>query len=272
MTTTDGFDEPQRSVDGRERVVLPVAGVAVDPVTEAEAVRTIVERASAGEGGLVVTPNVDHLRLIASGSWLGWVYADADLRLADGMPLVWASRIQGRPLPERVAGSDLLWSLSEAAAANDLPVYFLGGTPGAAEEVARRFSERWPGLQVAGTSCPPKGFERRPGAVDAIGEARVAAGPAIVFTGLGAPKQDYLNALLRRRLPSAWFLGVGASFDMAAGTVQRAPEWAQKAGVEWTFRLVQEPRRMAKRYLVHDLPFAFRLLVAAAAERRAETR
>jgi N-acetylglucosaminyldiphosphoundecaprenol N-acetyl-beta-D-mannosaminyltransferase len=274
MTTIDPTDDLDRTipVGERERVVLPVANVAVDAITEDEAVRTIVERASAGEGGLVVTPNVDHLRLIASGSWLGWVYADADLRLADGMPLVWASRLQGRALPERVAGSDLLWSLSKAAAENDLPVYFLGGMPGSADAVATLFTEMWPSLRVAGTSCPPKGFEREPGAIDAIAREVAAAGPAVVFTGLGAPKQDYLNALLRRSLPSAWYLGVGASFDMAAGSVQRAPEWAQKAGVEWLYRLAQEPRRMAKRYLVHDLPFAARLLAASAAEGRAARR
>jgi N-acetylglucosaminyldiphosphoundecaprenol N-acetyl-beta-D-mannosaminyltransferase len=250
-------------------VVLPLVGVAVDMVTEEQAVQTIIGRAAAGEGGLVVTPNVDHLRQIAAGGWLGWVYAEADLCLADGMPLVWASRLQRHPLPERVAGSDMLFSLTEAAAGNGLSVFFLGGSPGSADGAAAMFSQRWPELQIAGTACPPFGFEREPGAIDQLADTLRDAGPAIVFTGLGAPKQDYLNALLRRSLPSTWFLGVGAAFDMAAGTVQRAPLWAQRAGVEWVYRLVQEPRRMAKRYLVFDLPFAAKLLAAARAEGRA---
>jgi N-acetylglucosaminyldiphosphoundecaprenol N-acetyl-beta-D-mannosaminyltransferase len=197
------------------------------------------------------------------------VYAQADLRLADGMPLVWASRLQGRPLPERVAGSDLLFSLSAAAAERRLPVFFLGGAPGAVERTAEVFRERWPDLCIAGTACPPLGFERTLGAIDELAAELQRNRPAIVFTGLGAPKQDYLNALLRPSLPSAWFLGVGAAFDMAAGMVQRAPLWAQRAGMEWAYRMVQEPRRMMRRYLVRDLPFAMRMLAVAAAEGRA---
>ena len=251
------------------RVVLPVADVAVDIVTEGEAVELVVSAALDGRGGLIVTPNVDHLRQIAGGSWLGSVYAEADLVVADGMPLVWASRLLGEPLPERVAGADLLLSLTEAAAGNGLSIYLLGGTPGAAEEAAERFSQRWPDLKIAGTACPPFGFERRPGGVDEVCERIAAAAPDIVFTALGAPKQDYLNLQLRRRYPSAWYLGVGAAVDMAAGNVRRAPEWAKRSGTEWLFRLAQEPGRMARRYLVEDTPFAVRLLAAAAREGRA---
>ncbi len=258
--------------DPRRRITLPVADVSVDPVTEDETVELIVSSALAGEGGLVVTPNVDHLHQISRGSWLGSVYADADLVVADGMPLIWASRLMGQALPERVAGSHLLGRISEAAAASGLPIYIVGGRPGAAEEVVRRYRRTWPDLKVAGTLCPPMGFERRPGAIDEICAEVAAAVPAIVFTALGAPKQDYLNQLMHRRFPQAWYVGVGAAVDMAAGHVERAPVWAQRSGLEWAFRLAQEPGRMAKRYLVDDAPFALRLLAASARNGRARGR
>lgn len=255
---------PARVSRRNPQVVLPPTGVVVDAVSEADAVAQIIEAASMDVGGLVVTPNIDHLHLIDRGSWLGAAYAEADLTLADGMPLVWASRLLGQPLPERVAGSSLLWSLSAAAARAGIGVYLLGGSPGAAETTARALRQRHPDLIVAGTSCPPRGFERRRGAIDDIAAELRAAAPGIVFTALGAPKQELLNARLHRELPNVWFLGVGAALDMAAGHVQRAPRWAQRAGVEWVYRLVQEPRRMAHRYLVAGIPYATRLLFHAA--------
>jgi N-acetylglucosaminyldiphosphoundecaprenol N-acetyl-beta-D-mannosaminyltransferase len=253
------------------RVLLPVAEVAVDAITEEQTVERIISSARRGEGGLVVTPNVDHLRLIASGSWLASVYAEADLCLADGMPLVWSSRLLGDPLPGRVAGSDLLGLLCAAAAPTDLSVFLLGGAPGSADAVAAQFAERWPELRIAGVLCPPFGFERERGAIDRVCDVVEAARPSIVFTALGAPKQDYLNLAMHRRMPDAWYLGVGAAFEMAAGAVDRAPEWAQQLGIEWIYRLAQEPRRMASRYLVHGLPFAARLLAASARRGRART-
>jgi N-acetylglucosaminyldiphosphoundecaprenol N-acetyl-beta-D-mannosaminyltransferase len=243
---------------------MPVADVELDVLTEAETVERIVASGLAGEGGLVVTPNVDHLHKIATGSWLGSVYAEADLVVADGMPLVWASRLLGEPLPERVAGSHLLLSLTEAAARNGLSIYLLGGTPGAAVEAAERFTQRWPELKVAGTSCPPRGFERAHGGIEAVCDDVVAAAPDVVFTALGAPKQEYLNLALRHAYPAAWYLGVGGAVDMAAGIVRRAPVWAQRSGTEWIFRMAQEPGRMARRYLVDDTPFALKLLAASA--------
>ena len=258
-----------RHDDARERdlparVRLPLADVEIDVLTEREAVARIVAGATSGEGGLVVTPNIDHLRQINRGSWLGSVYAEADLVVADGMPLIWASQLQRTPLPERVAGSHLLHSVAEAAGVAGLSIFLVGGKPGAAAETARRFQARWPDLEVAGVLCPPMGFERLRDGIAGIADAIAEASPDIVFTGLGAPKQNYLNVALRQRVPKAWYIGVGASFDMAAGMVQKAPPWAEKAGVEWVVRLVQEPRRMARRYLVEDLPFAARLLAAAA--------
>jgi N-acetylglucosaminyldiphosphoundecaprenol N-acetyl-beta-D-mannosaminyltransferase len=245
-------------------VVLPPTGVAIDAITEAQTVEQIIESAAVGVGGLLVTPNIDHLHLIDEGNWLGAAYAEANLVVPDGMPLIWASRLLGRPLPERVTGSSLLWSLTAAAADAGISIFLLGGRPGAAEAAAGKLEALHPRLTIAGTSCPPRGFERTPGAIAAIVSELRAARPGIVFTALGAPKQELLNARLHRELPAMWFLGVGASLDMAAGYVHRAPPWAQRAGAEWVYRLVQEPRRMARRYLVRGMPYAGRLLFHSA--------
>ncbi|MCC6660734.1 MAG: WecB/TagA/CpsF family glycosyltransferase [Phycisphaerales bacterium] len=219
---------------------------------------------AAGRGGWVVTPNLEILRRLTTEPALATLVAPADLRLADGMPLIWASRLQRTPLPARVAGSDLIWSLTGRAARDGRSVFLLGGNPGAAEHAAAEFARRFPGLRVAGHHCPPMGFEKDPGQLAALEALLLAACPDIVYVGLGSPKQEHLITRLRPLLPAAWFLGIGISFSFVTGEVRRAPRWMQACGLEWAHRLVQEPRRLAKRYLVHGLPFAARLLLVSA--------
>jgi N-acetylglucosaminyldiphosphoundecaprenol N-acetyl-beta-D-mannosaminyltransferase len=180
------------------------------------------------------------------------------------MPLVWACRLQKTPLPGRVAGSDLIWSLSRTAAERGAAVFLLGGDPGTADEAASRLSERYRGLRVAGTHCPAPGFERRDGELDGIVERLSDARPDIVFVALGSPKQELLIHRLQRELPRAWWLGVGISFSFVAGRVKRAPRWLRSMGCEWVHRLVQEPERLAGRYLVDDLPFGAGLIARSA--------
>jgi N-acetylglucosaminyldiphosphoundecaprenol N-acetyl-beta-D-mannosaminyltransferase len=179
--------------------------------------------------------------------------------LADGMPVVWASRLLGRPLPERVAGSSLVSTLSAGAARSGLSVYLLGGDPGTADAAAAELRRRHPMLHVAGTDCPERGFDVVPSAVDAIAERIRAARPAIVFVALGCPKQERLITRIRGAAPEAWWLGVGISFSYLSGDVRRAPAWMRRCGLEWLFRLAQEPKRLARRYLREDIPFAVRL-------------
>jgi N-acetylglucosaminyldiphosphoundecaprenol N-acetyl-beta-D-mannosaminyltransferase len=252
---------------GRERIVI--MGVPIDVLGEDEAVSTVVTAARQGRGGTIVTPNVDHLRMLGRDSALKSAYERADLVLADGVPLVWASRLQGEPLPGRVAGSDLLWSLSAAAAGAGLPVFLVGGRPGAAEAAKTRLKAVSPHLAVVGIAVPEPGFEADDQAVaELIGHIRMA-GPAIVFLALGTPKQEVLAMRLADALPEVWWVGVGAAFDMAAGHVRRAPLWVQRAGLEWAFRLCQEPRRLFRRYVAGDIPFSARLFVRSARQRLA---
>ncbi|HET8673510.1 MAG TPA: WecB/TagA/CpsF family glycosyltransferase, partial [Thermoleophilaceae bacterium] len=194
------------------------------------------------------------------------------LVLADGMPLVWASWLKGTPLPARVAGSDLIWSMSMEAARRGRSVFVLGGTRQAGWEAARRLQEHCPGLRIAGMVYPPHGFERDPLAMDQVVQTLDAASPDIVYVGLGFPKQERVIAFLRERFPQTWFLGIGISIGFVGGQVPRAPAWMQRLGLEWLHRLAKEPRRLGRRYLVHGLPFAARLLMHGAVSRMARGR
>lgn len=246
---------------------VPLMGMMIDPLTEEQAVARVTGALASGRGGVVVTPNLDHLRQYTRDPGVRRLYATADLVLADGMPLVWASRIAGRPLPERVAGSDLIWSLSAACAEAGRSVFLLGGNPGAADDAARILEERFPGLRVAGTLCPPMGFDADPAGMDAVRAAVRAATPDVVFVGVSFPRSGRVAEALRTDLPGAWFLGLGISFSFVSGEVARAPGWVQRSGLEWVWRLLQEPRRLFVRYVIQGLPFAARLGLSALVSR-----
>lgn len=252
------------------RVLL--GGIAIDPVTEAEAVVRVLDAIGSGRGGQIVTPNVDIVAAARRSRELRTVIGAADLVVADGAPLVWASKVAGTPLPERVAGSDLVWSLSAAAAARGLRIALLGGTPdGAArptERAADLLESRYPGLKVVGAWCPPMGFDRDESQWRALVARVEAAAPDLVYVGLGFPKQEFVCVRLRAAAPAAWFLGCGASIDFIAGYRRRAPKWMQRTGTEWLFRMLAEPRRLTRRYLKDDLPEALRLLAEAYRQRR----
>jgi N-acetylglucosaminyldiphosphoundecaprenol N-acetyl-beta-D-mannosaminyltransferase len=235
--------------------------VKLHQVTERQCVDFIVEEMHAGRGGVVVTPNLDHLRRCVRDLHFGALVAEADLVVADGMPLVWASRLQGTPLPERVAGSNLISSLSKAAAENGKSIFLLGGAEGTAKGAAEILIKRHPELKIVGTFCPQLGFETKPKQMAEIVAMLTAARPDIVFVALGSPKQEHLIAKLQPYVTNAWWLGVGVSFSFLTGHVKRAPIWMQRGGVEWLHRLCQEPRRLFKRYIVSGVPFAASLFV-----------
>jgi N-acetylglucosaminyldiphosphoundecaprenol N-acetyl-beta-D-mannosaminyltransferase len=251
---------------------IELGGIAIDAVTEAEAVARVMDALEAGRGGQIVTPNVDIVAAARRSVGLRALIAASDLVVADGAPLVWASKVAGTPLPARVAGSDLVWSLSEAAATRGLRIALLGGTPdGAArptERAADLLEARYPGLKVVGAWCPPMGFDRDESQWCALVERIAAAAPDLVYVGLGFPKQEHVTVRLRAVAPNAWFLGCGASIDFIAGYRRRAPKWMQRTGTEWLFRMLSEPRRLARRYLKDDVPEAVRLLAEAYRERR----
>lgn len=215
---------------------------------------------AAGRGGWLITANLDFLRRYTKQPEMRALYASADLMVADGMPLVWASRMLGEPLPERVAGSALIYRFAERAAAEGRSIYLFGGEPGAGEAAAKVLVERHPSLRVAGTSAPRVSAEPTELEIaSAVAELRRKR-PDLLLVGLGSPKQERLIQALREYFPHMWMAGVGISFSFVAGHVMRAPRWMRRTGLEWVHRLSQEPRRLARRYLIEDLPFAVELI------------
>ncbi len=239
-------------------------GLQLDNLAEQQVTERILDDVVSGRGGWLINPNVDVLRQIANDSDLMELSRQADLAIADGMPLIWASRLQGTPLVERVPGRQLIWTMCRSASSQGVSVFLLGGESGVAVEAAAALVRQIPNLSVAGTHCPPHGFERDERCIQEILTELDSAQPGVVFCGLGFPKQERLMSLLSDRFPSTWFIGSGATLTMAAGHVRSAPNWMQRLGLEWFFRLIQEPRRLFSRYVIHDLPFACRLFVASA--------
>lgn len=202
----------------------------------------------------VVTPNVDHAVMYQHDYRLRAAYADASMVVADGAPLIAVSRLLGRPLPERVAGSDLAPGLISAAdqvaakGGRRLRVFLLGAGPGVADRAAFRIGLRWPNVDVCGTCCPPLGFEKDDAENEKILATLAEAKPDVVLVGLGAPKQELWVHRFQDRIPARVALCVGATIDFLAGEKDRAPVWMQRCGLEWAHRLASEPRRLAARY------------------------
>ena len=179
----------------------------------------------------------------------------ADYLCADGMPLVWAcDRLGGLKVP-RIAGVDLIERLCRQGAPDGLSVFLLGGRPEMANQTARYLIKQYPGLKIAGVNCPDWGFEKSAETLNPVLEQIAEANPHILFVGLGAPKQELLIDEHIRPLNIPIAIGIGGSFEILSGSVERAPEWMQSRGLEWTFRLRQEPWRLWKRYLVSNAGF-----------------
>jgi len=265
-TTAKAVPAPNHSPARLPRV--SICGVPFTAANERTLVARVMEELDAGRGGWIVTANLDFLRRLTTQPEFAALCARATHIVADGMPIVWASRLQGTPVPERVAGSDLVSSLSAAAAARGHSIYLLGGAPGTAERAAAILRRRSPALQIAGIESPMLDPERDHRTVRAIAERICRARPGIIYVAFGSPKQEIFIDRVRHRLPGAWWMGVGISFSYLCGHVRRAPRWMRRLGLEWLYRLAQEPRRLAKRYLLQDFPF-LGLLVARTASKAA---
>jgi N-acetylglucosaminyldiphosphoundecaprenol N-acetyl-beta-D-mannosaminyltransferase len=225
-------------------------------LTFAEALDRVVALCRAGDGGYVVTPNVDHVCMAEQDAALVDAYARSSLSLVDGKPLVWLARAVGTPVPEKISGSDLARPLMARAAAEGLSVFLLGAKEGVGARAAEILVAEHPGLKVAGVLSPPMGFEKDEGQNADVVRAVRESGAGLVIVALGAPKQELWMARHADVLAPAVLLGLGGTLDFIAGNVKRAPAWMSDAGLEWLYRLAQEPRRMASRYLVRDRAFA----------------
>jgi N-acetylglucosaminyldiphosphoundecaprenol N-acetyl-beta-D-mannosaminyltransferase len=194
----------------------------------------------------IVTPNVDHAVMFQHRGDLREAYADAALVLADGLPLVFASRLFRKSLPERVAGSDLVPHL--LATRKSLRVFLLGAAAGVADCAAERIRQQWPSVDVVGTHSPPLGFETDAEENERILDAVATAKPDLLIVGFGAPKQELWVHKNRRLLEAKVAICAGATIDFLAGHRRRSPVWMRRAGLEWLHRVASEPRRLAGRY------------------------
>lgn len=242
---------------------VPLMGLELAAVSERETIEIVLDGVAERRGGWICPVNLDVLRQWRRSTDVQALLAGADLVVADGMPLIWAGGLQGARLPERVAGSTLVVSLSAAAAEAGASVFLLGGNPGTAELAVEKLTQQSPQIDIAGTLCPPFGFENDAEWLERIERTLAAADPDIVYVGLGFPKQERLIGRLREALPRAWFLSCGISFSFVAGEIQRAPVLVQRLGLEWLHRMVQEPRRLFRRYLIEGIPFMTRLMCSA---------
>ena len=247
-------------------------GITIDALSMPQAVaqlRQWIQQPTKTGCRFVVTPNVDHTVLLRENAGLRDAYEYADMVLADGFPIVWASRLLGRPLPERVPGSELVPQLFEAwdnaqhdtsgntlsagatpmnADPKKLRVFLLGADVGVGFRAAMRMKQKWPMVETVGVYSPPLGFEKDDDESNYILGRIALSRPDVVIVGLGAPKQELWVNQYREQIPAKVALCVGATIDFLAGEKKRAPRWMQQVGLEWFHRMCSEPRRLVKRY------------------------
>jgi N-acetylglucosaminyldiphosphoundecaprenol N-acetyl-beta-D-mannosaminyltransferase len=239
---------PANSVGLASQVSL--FGMQVERITLSDATSRVLGwcRETGDKCRYVVTPNVDHAVMFQSRADLRAAYADASLVLADGAPIVLASRLLRRPLPERVAGSDLVPAIFQSAT-NPLKVFMLGAAPGVAETAANQVENQWRNVRVVGTYSPPVGFENDDAENARILQKVAESQPDLVVVGFGAPKQELWVHKHQTELQAKVVVCAGATIDFLAGHRRRSPIWMRRAGLEWLHRVCSEPRRLASRYV-----------------------
>jgi len=223
--------------------IATILGVPVNPYTMDEAVEKLTKDTLAKKINFVVTANAEIIMMAQQDAdYKKLLLEKTDMILPDGAGTVWAGNYLGYTIPERVAGYDLYLRLLEEASKKEIPVFFFGGKPGIAEEAAAEGKRRWPGLKVAGCRNGYFSAEEEPAIIEEINRS----GAAMLFAALGAPKQEKWLCKYSDLLKPCLRMGIGGSFDVLAGKVQRAPKWMQDAKLEWFYRLVKQPSRFGR--------------------------
>ncbi|NIA12731.1 MAG: WecB/TagA/CpsF family glycosyltransferase [Nitrospiraceae bacterium] len=235
--------------------VVPLFGMYINSIGLRQLFEAVDARIAERTPGYIVTPNVDHVCLCQEDEDFGQACRNAFLVLPDGVPIVWASRLLGKPLQRKLSGSDLIYWMTEHAAKRGYSVFFLGAGDGVADEVAKRLKARYPDLRVAGSFSPAFGFEKDAQANAAVTARVREAAPDICYVALGSPKQEVWMSRYFEDTGAPVLLGVGGSFDFVAGLQKRAPRLVQRVGMEWLWRLCHDPLRLWRRYLVRDMKF-----------------
>jgi exopolysaccharide biosynthesis WecB/TagA/CpsF family protein/anti-anti-sigma factor len=260
------------------RETIVILGIPVDNLDMDETVEGIFDLIEAyrrdGRARQVATVNVDFV--VNTLTWrlsrprhpeLIDILRRADLVTPDGMPIIWTSRLLGTPLKERVTGADLVPRLAEAAARSAKSIYFLGGRSDVGRRAAQLLQERFPGLKVAGADSPFVHIEGEALSAETDRDQEVierinGSGADILLIGFGNPKQEVWFDRNRHRLQVPVSIGIGGTYEFIVGSVSRAPQWMQKTGLEWIFRITQDPKRLWKRYFVGFFKFGLMILPA----------
>lgn len=220
----------------------------VDNLTMDEAVKEIDKLICKKNHSYVVTPNMDHIVLIEKDTLFKEVYNHADLILTDGKPLIWISKINGTQIKEKVSGSDLFPCICELAAKNGYKIFILGAAEGVADKAAKNLTMKFPGLNIVATYSPPMGFETDENLIQNIIDMINKAETDILAVALGSPKGEKFIYKIKEMINASLSISIGATIDFEAGNIKRAPKWMSDHGLEWLYRVTQEPKRLIKRY------------------------
>ena len=252
MSTAAGMLERQRA---RLRDRVEILGVEIDNVSQRQFLAELKK-------GVIFTPNVDHLMKLQDDDEFRAAYRQADYKVCDSQILMYASKLLGKPLKEYISGSDLLPLFCDYHKDNsDITIFLLGGATGVAKQAQRNINTRIGREIVIAAHSPSFGFEKNDGECKAIIDIVNSSGATVLAVGVGAPKQELWIAKYRAQMPGIKiFMAIGAALDFEAGNKPRAPQFWSDLGLEWLYRLMSEPKRLWKRYLLDDLPF-FKLLL-----------
>jgi N-acetylglucosaminyldiphosphoundecaprenol N-acetyl-beta-D-mannosaminyltransferase len=244
----------RRAIRMTQRVEL--MGCMIDNLSMEETLGKIEQFIDTGRPHQHVVVNVDKVVKANRDAELRSIINDCDLVNVDGMPLVWASRLLGIPLKERVAGVDLFEALMKRAAVRGWRIFLLGGREDVVNRVRTIYEQRYPGLIIAGWRDGYWTADHETAVVEQVKAAR----PHVLFLAISSPKKEYFLKRYQSAMNVPFLMGVGGTFDVAAGKVKRAPLWMQRSGLEWFYRFLQEPRRMFRRYFIDDSVFLWLLL------------
>lgn len=224
----------------------------LDNVTRNEAIAHIEKCINERRICHVITPNVDQIVRIETDSYFREICEHAELLLADGHPLLWIAKWYGKPIKEKICGSDLVPELCSLAARKGYRVFLLGAADGVARNAAEKLKQKYPGLVIAGVFSPSYRFEDNQAEIDKINNLLFESKADLLFVGLGVPKQDIFIFENMKKYQIPMSFSVGATIDFIAGVQKRAPKWMSHIGLEWFYRLLKNPKRMIKRYIIND--------------------
>lgn len=225
----------------------------VNNVSMEETISAINSMIETGEKRYIVAINVDVVMKIEKDTYLKKITNDADMVLVDGKPLIWISKMHKKPVKAKISGSDLVPLLCKDAAEKGHTIFIIGGKDGIADKAKARLEKKYPGIKIVGTYAPPFGFEKNESELNKINKMISDKKPDLLIACFGCPKQEKWIYENYQKYDAKVSICAGATVDFLAGNVNRAPRWMSEHGLEWFYRILQEPKRMFKRYFVDDV-------------------